>query len=372
MEPIGYFWSKPKPMRKTILMVLATVALSCHSKTDKNGLADGQTTETTEENTELIAHPMLDNKNQVMAHMTLPANWKLHNEPGKAAFTGPNGIFVYNIPIRNFMFTNDAMTAEIYRQNGGKLRAPVSAEDLVHQDLEPVAKSEGSKLIKIYRNPEIAQSDGSIQDMMYHIGASSSRYDAVVSEWEDKDGNPYAIVLHSSVTDMGNMVMWNYYGHGIDAPKAHYESAKKTLLSGLASLKYNPRYFDQYNQNEQHRESASWAAHHQRMSAQQQQFDAQQQAFKEKSEAINSSIMASYNERNASSDRMHNRFVNYIKDENTVVNPGDGKRYQVQTGSNQYYMNSNGQYIGTNDPNYNPNRDPNVNNQDWNQTEITD
>lgn len=360
-------------MNKAVLFSLIVLTMACSDKKASGKTASGESApEETTENAPLIPHPLIDDKGQIMAHMTFPANWKLHNEPGKAAFTGPNGISVYNIPMRNFAWTTDQMMANVYQQNGGRLRQPMSGEAIVKQDLEPIAKKEGSKLVRVYDAPEIAKSDGSIQDMMYRIGPSSTRYDAVVSEWEDAKGNPYAMILHISASDMGGTIMWNYYGHGLDAPKSRYESAKKTLLDGLASLQYNPRYFDRYNQQEMNRESASWAAHNQRMAARQQQFDTQQQIFKEKSEAINSSIMASYNERNASSDRNHNRFLNYIKDENTVTNSGDGKRYQVQSGSSQYWMNDQGQYIGTNDPNYDPNRNQGTQSQTWNEAQMTD
>ena len=360
-------------MKKILLPALMVMAIACTDKKASGTTASGATAaEETTENVPLVPHPLIDNKGQIMAHMTFPANWKLHNEPGKAAFTGPNGISVYNIPMRNFTYTNDPTMASVYQRNGVRLRQALSPEAIVKQDLEPIAKKEGSRLIKIYTVPEIAKSDGAMQDMMYRIGPPNTRYDAVVSEWEDAKGNPYATILHICVTDIGNMVMWNYYGHGLDAPKERYESAKKTLIDGLASLQYNPRYFDRYNQQEMNRESASWAAHNQRMAARQQQFDTQQQIFKEKSEAINSSIMASYNERNASSDRNHNRFLNYIKDENTVTNSGDGKRYQVQSGASQYWMNDQGQYIGTNDPNYDPNRNQGTQNQTWNEAQMTD
>jgi hypothetical protein len=352
----------------------AALALSCNSNKTENGndkTAESKISESSE-NAELIPHPMIDNKGEIMGQMTFPANWKLHNEPGKAAFSGPNGILVYNIPIRNFMFTNDAMMANVYTQNGGSLRQPASLEQIVKQDLEPIAKQDGSKLIRTYRAADIANGDGNIQNMMYRIGPSYTKYDALVSEWEDKEGNPYAIILHQTVANMGTMVSWSYYGQGLDAPKDKYESAKKTLVDGLASLKYNPRYFDKYNQNEMNRESQSWAAHSQRMAARQQQFDEQQAIYKDKTDAINSSIMASYNKRNASSDRMHNRFVNYIKDENTVVNKSDGQRYQVQTGADQYWMNDQGQYIGTNDPNYDPNRNQGTQNQTWTEAQMTD
>ena len=369
-------------MRKSIYLLSAVILISCNSnKSEKNAQGDATDSELATQNVdavesaanaELIPHPMIDNKNQVMGHMTFPANWKLHNEPGKAAFSGPGGIFVYNIPMRNFAYTNDPMMRQAYAQAGGKLRMPLSGAEIIRQDFEPIARKEGSKLIGIHAAADIAKSDGSVQDMMYRIGPSYAKYDAVVSEWEDKDGNPYAIILHITVSDLGNMVSWNYYGQGLDVPKDKYESAKKTLVAGLTSLQYNPRYFDQYNQKEMNRESSSWAAHNQRMAQRQQQFDAQQAIFKDKSESINQSIMASYESRNASSDRMHNRFVNYIKDENTVINKSDGQKYQVQTGNDHYWMNDQGQYIGTNDPNYDPNRNQGTQNQTWNEAQQTD
>lgn len=356
-------------MKKVILFFASVLAMSCNSKNETKTIVEKQSAAAV---AELIPQAMIDDKGQVMAQMTFPSDWKLHNEPGKAAFTGPDGIVVSNTPIRNFMYATDEMAQQIYRQNGGKLRRPVSGAEIIRQDFVPIAEKEGSKLIRVYDAPEIAKSDGKVQDMMYRIGPSYAKYYAVVSEWKDRSGNPYAIILHVNVNEMGNSVMWNYYGQCLDAPKDKYDSAKATLINGLASLEYNPRYFDKFNQNEMNRESSSWAAHNQKMNAQQRQFDAQQAAFKQKNDAISQSITANYNNQDAASDRNHNRFLNYVKDENTVVNPADGERYQVQSGSNQYYINENGQYIGTNDPNYDPNRNQGAVNHTWNEAEITD
>ena len=302
----------------------------------------------------------------------LPSDWKIHNEPGKAAFSGPNDIFVFHLPTRNFVYSDDPMTRQIYSQQGIAMRRFASAQEIVTEDLVPIATKEGSKLIRVYDAPKIAEADSKVQDMMYKIGNHQNRYEAAISEWEDKNGKPYAIIVHVNGSNIGNMEMWMYSGHILDAPKEQFSGAVRTLSEGLASMEYNPRYFDQYNANEMNRESASWAAHNRKMSAQQQNFDSQQAAYKAKTDAVNSSIMSAYNERNASSDRIHNRFLNYIKDENTVVNRSDGQRYQVQTGSDQYWMNSDGQYIGTNDPNYDPNRNQGTENQTWTEAEITD
>ncbi|NRD62088.1 hypothetical protein HRD49_10010 [Corallococcus exiguus] len=101
-------------------------------------------------------------------------------------------------------------------------------------------------------------------------------------------------------------------------------------------------------------------------------FEAQQRTFHEKNDAINQAIAATYAQANAASDHMHHRFVNSLKDEETVRNPGDGQRYQVQTGANPYWMNSHGQYVPSNDPNYDPNRDPRLNHQTWKKADIAD
>ncbi len=362
---------------KFLSILLALTFIACNSGKSENTNADVDSNGTSQsenviENTELVSHPMIDNKGQVMGQMTFPANWKLHNEPGKAAFSGPNGVFVFHLPLKNFMYTTDPMQRDFYSQRNISMRQYLSPRAVIEQDFVPVAHSEGSKLIRIYDAPEIATADSRVQDLMYQIGERQTRYEAAVSEWEDKSGKPYTIIIHTNGSDMGNMVMWSYSGQILDAPKEQFKSATQTLIGGLASLEYNPRYFDQFNQNEMQRESASWAAHNQKMSAQQRNFDAQQSAYKQKTDAINSSIMASYNERNASSDRSHNRFLNYIKDENTVVNKTDGQRYQVQSGADQYWMNSDGQYIGTNDPNYDPNRNQGTQNQTWEEAEMTD
>lgn len=40
--------------------------------------------------------------------------------------------------------------------------------------------------------------------------------------------------------------------------------------------------------------------------------------------------MATYTCGSVTSDRMHHCFMNYVKGEKAVLDPGDGRRYQVQ------------------------------------------
>lgn len=62
--------------------------------------------------------------------------------------------------------------------------------------------------------------------------------------------------------------------------------------------------------------------------------------------SANDASMRSFNERMASSDAQHSRFLNYINDENTVIGPS-GKSMQVDNSYQRYYVNKNDNtYIG--------------------------
>ncbi|NVJ17265.1 hypothetical protein [Myxococcus sp. AM010] len=321
-----------------------------------------------EPNGKLVQHKLLDDKFLEMATLPLPDNWILNN--GKAAMSGPGNVNVYMFPMRTFVSSNDAMMQAAVRRSGGKMRAFTSIQDVIQQDLVPTAKKDGSKLVKQYDAPKIAASNKGFSDLLYKVGPMQQRFLARVTEWEDKHGAPYLIVVHLSATNLGNMVTWNYYCHALEAPKERYEESKDILLNALANTRYNPEYVRAYNQAEMARERGSWAAHNQRMQANKAAFEAQQRAFHEKNDAINQAIASNYAQGNAASDRNHHRFLNYIKDEETVRDAADGQRHQVRSGANQYWMNGNGQYVPSNNPNYDPNRDPSLNHQQWHEAPI--
>lgn len=356
------------------LLALCLMAVACDEK--KKGETMSGSTEAKsaqarpEPNGKVIPHKMLDNQFMEMARLPLPDNWILNN--GKAAMSGPGNVNVYMFPMKTFTSTNDMMMREMYRRSGMPMRPFVSMDQVIQEDLVPVATKDGAKLVKQYDAPAIAASDKSFSDLLYKVGPVRQLFLARVTEWVDKKDQPYLVVVHLNATDMGNMVTWNYYCHALDAPKERYEESKGVVLNALANIQYNPEYVRAYNQNEMARTQASWAAHNQRMQANKAAFEAQQRAFHEKNDAINQAIASNYAQNNATSDRIHHRFMNYVKDEETVRNAGDGKRYQVQTGANQYWMNGNGQYVPSNDPNYDPNRDPRLNHQPWNKADIED
>lgn len=320
----------------------------------------------------VVLQQVFDTKaNKLMASMPLPANWNI-SKRGKTLYDGPNGIGVYFFPMKSYVYNSDPQMQQLYQQSGQKMRRFISIEELITEDILPIARKEGSKLLKIYLVPDVAAADKEMDAMMYKAMPSQQIFRAAVSEWLDAKGKKYALITHQNCAITEYMTTWSYFSHALDVPNGDYEKAKNTLIYALANTKYNPRYFDEYNQKEAQLSSASWAAHNSKMQQNQRNFDSWQKNHVQKTEAMNNASMAAYRSRDEASDRNQNRFVNYIKDENTVTETSTGKRYQVETGGTQYWINSDGEYVKSDNPNYDPNRDQNINNKKWEETQITD
>lgn len=101
------------------------------------------------------------------------------------------------------------------------------------------------------------------------------------------------------------------------------------------------------------------------MAQNQANFEASQRAHVNRTNAINDAIMSGWQQRNAASDKQQEQFLDVINERTNVVDASTGQKYKVSSGSNQYWMNSNGEYIGTQHHDYNPNLDDNMNNQKW-------
>jgi len=113
----------------------------------------------------------------------------------------------------------------------------------------------------------------------------------------------------------------------------------------------------------------SWAEHEQRMRQNWASFEASQRAFQNRSQAAHDALMEGWQARNAASDKAHERFVDTITERTQVVNPETGQHYKVDSGANEYWMNSDGEYIGTRLPDYDPNLDEALNERKWEKLE---
>lgn len=315
----------------------------------------------------LIMVELKDENGMVAAIMPTPSTWKIGNLASTQGpvITGPNGLTVTKFPTRTFMENYNQAIQRAYA--GQQMRGMPGVEQLIQQDFITWAQSQGLQFEKFYEIPEVSQIDKWYSDQLYKAMPSRSDIAAFGIDWKKDDGTPYFMMLHLNVSTSDAMQFWYYRSSGLEANADHFETAKKQYIFALANTRYNLEPIMAFNEKEAQKAGRSWAAHNQRMAQNQANFEAQQRAFVNKSNAINDAIMSGWRERNASSDRNQENFIDGVYERTNVQNTETGQQYKVAAGANQYWMNNNGEYISTKLNDYNPNLDNNMNEQKWQQ-----
>ncbi len=364
-------------MRWQFIFLSALLFSACNQSSESRSTAETTTSEKTENGSNVKAstssweqlkmYSFRDQSGNVVAEMPFPESWDVaeNHAKGEPTITGPYQTRITDYPIQIFMNVTDPRLQQAYYQSGQQMRAMPGIEELIQQDIAPWCAQYGYNLVKYYEVPEVSKADKWYSDQLYKAVPSEGRVVAIGTDWQTSDGKPYFLLLHLSVSNTAEMQNWSYWSSGLEADPEYFDRAKKQLLFSLASVRYALEPIAEYNQREAQKAGASWAAHNQRMAQNQAAFEAQQRAFVNKSNAINDAIMNGWRERNASSDRQHEQFVDVITERTKVTNSSTGQTYKVQSGYNQYWMNSNGEYISTNQSDYNPNLDDAMNNQRW-------
>lgn len=307
----------------------------------------------------------------VAVQLPLPADWQVMEDGGNGnpSVTGPNGVKVIDFPAEGFVYTNDPAAQQMHRQNGTRVRLMPGIDELIQQDIVPWARDQGLEFVRQYEIEEITRVDEWYNQQLYKVFPVQAQNAAIGTEWKTQNGDPFFFLMHLAVQTGDGLQTWYYYANGLHAEPEYFEEAKQQLIFGLANARYNPQYIQAYNQSEAQKAGQSWAAHQQRMATNQANFEASQRAIVSSNNAVNDAIMGSWRERNASQDRSQNQYINSITEQNTMIDPSTGQTYQVDSGANNYWMNRDGEYISTDNYNYNPNTDQNVNQQDWQQME---
>ncbi|MEO8086693.1 MAG: hypothetical protein ABI763_07735 [Bacteroidota bacterium] len=315
----------------------------------------------------LVMHQFRDGNGDVTSEMPFPADWQQNNgkSKGQPTFTGPHGLKITDYQGRNFMYTNDPRMQQVYYRSGQQLRAMPGIEQVIQQDIVPQCTGQGLQFVRYYELEEVTKIDKWYNDQLYKAVPSQMELEAIGTDWKTADGDPYFLIIHFSMSTTAELQMWSYWCTGLEAEKSYFPMAQKQLLFGLSNTHYPLGPIMVYNRREAEKAGQSWAAFNQRMAQNQAAFEANQREHVNRTNAINDAIMSGWNERNAASDKQQERTIDGIYERTNAVDPSNGQRYKVSAGSNQYWMNSNGEYIGSNRGDYNPNLDDNMNNVKW-------
>jgi hypothetical protein len=374
---------------KYLLILLLAIAASCNNSGNANNAETNEATfDTLPDGTvqtvdgkpvaqnweKLTMVPFYDNQGQVIAEAPYPSGWDLKKtaKKGEPSITGPNGVKIMDQSSHSYIYTNDPRMQQIYYQSGQQVRAWPGAEQLIQDDFVPELTNQGWTFVKSYEIPEVSKTDKWYNDQLFKAVPMRTQVEAWGSEWKNAAGEPAFMITHVQVSNSADLQTWYYYSAVLKADKEYFEKARKQYIFSLANTRYALEPIAEYNKSEAQKAGQSWAAFNQRMAQNQAAFEQQQRNHVNKSNAINESIMKGWNDRNASSDRQQEQFVDVINEKTNTIDPSTGKQYKVESHYNNYWMNSNGEYISTNQNDYNPNLDDGVNNQNWQKLEKRD
>jgi hypothetical protein len=335
---------------------------------DFNSITNGNAASPQGDGDQVTMHPITDPKTgMVSQRIPLPSSWRIEKtvQPNGPAITGPGGVKVYYRPGGSYTYSNDPYMQQTYQMAGMSMRSPIDISTYIQQDLSPAMGKMGMRLVKQFPLPQVAAKNESYSAQLFKAAPSREQHSSMGSDWVNAKGEPLFVVVNMMVSRGQNDVFWNANIQMLEAEPANMERAKTALINSIVNTQYNPQQIAAYNAAEQQKTNQSWSQHNAKMQQNQSNFDRQQAMHRNTVDAVNNSMMSTYNSQNASGDHMQRDFINTMRGEETVNNPADGQQYQVESGANQYWMNNNNEYIPSNNTMFDPNADPNLWNQQW-------
>ena len=376
------------------LLVLSVISLSvgCGNNSNENSYEDGDYTENSggffgSSKGNLKTFAFKDAKTGMVVYQKkFPANWNVKVQPSYTLdqdfpsflynIQGENGLMAFNSGIRQFIAYQDQQTAQMMQSYGMKnINNIVPIQSIIQSEVTPNMQKEGFRLVTTYRENSIFDY---INKKKAEKGFQQAQADVVAAEWTNNAGKKavtyvFQLVLpNRGAQAYENFAIWNYAVDYMVTSEGDFETDKSQFLASAMSEEENPQW-EQYRASvSQRRQQQQIAQHQQRMRNNQIAFEQHQNNMRQRSAAMDAShqqfmdnlrgTSTSYGG-GYSSDASHNSFINMIREEETVNY--NGNSYQVDAGADQYWMNSNNEYIMSNDAFYNPNADNSVNNYDW-------
>lgn len=296
--------------------------------------------------------------------MPLPATWSQLTNNKEFAYEGPNNIRVSNSQGGSFIFTNNPGFAQMMQEQGTANQPPMSIEQITQNFFMPVAGETNRQLIRTYELPELASK--SLQDNSKIYSSMPQQLDAksYALEWRDDKGMSFVSIVNVNIAYSQPSSYWILMNQYLEAPHEYFPAARDALINGLINSQTNPQWLAALNQRSQQNIQASNQGHQARMGALRAAGDAATQIGKTYSE-ISDINHQGYMNRDRANSAGHQNTINALGDRTVIANPDNGQRYNVESGSNQYWVNPNDGYFGSDNPNYDPRQDPNLNQQEW-------
>ncbi|MFK7783070.1 hypothetical protein [Psychroserpens sp.] len=305
--------------------------------------------------------------------MPIPSTWKVvNNKKDNIMFEAPNGTKIYGERFNTFYYSNNDQLNYISQQNGSQIKAPKDINRVLNEDFKPYLESNGLKYLRQFPLPQLATADKQLDNLMFKSTPEEKKYECIVTEWEDKNGNKslgiirYFTCYYPTIGGMN----WGYTLNALEAPKLVYENAKEDYINALLNLQVNPNWLQKNNQYYAQISRQSNASHQQRMADIRKQGQAIINNGKTYSSILDSSH-ESWKRRNTMTDAGQSKSVDAVWERSNMSNQ-NGNQYQVEGYYNNVWKNDNNEYVATDNTNWNPNVDNTTNGINWDKLEYTD
>ncbi len=298
------------------------------------------------------------------SRIPLPADWTQLTNNKEFTYEGPNNIRVSAAGGATFQFTNNPDMAQMFQMQGTSNQPPMSIEAITQRFFMPIAQQTNRKLTRTYELPQLARK--SLKDSSQYYSAMPQQLDAksYALEWTDNQGMSYVSVVNINIAYSQPSSYWILMSQYLEAPHEHFPAARDALINGLINAQTNPQWLALRNQQDRERSQASSRQHVARMNSLRAAGNAAAETGRIYSE-ISDINHQGYMNRDQMNSAGHQRTINAIGERTVIANPETGNRYNVQSGSNQYWVNQNDRYLGSDNPNYDPRLDPSMNQQEW-------
>jgi hypothetical protein len=306
---------------------------------------------------------------RVNCYLPLPASWRLVNSGyGSQGFEGPNGIKVNMMPTETYYYNVDPYVAQA---SGKSVANPIPLETIFQQNIVPSIQQQGGRLLKQYALPKIAARN---YQLLQQVSSRSriTDYTVMASDWQQPNGYKSLILITQGMMQSQGGSSWWISLTEVEAPAGSFEQAKEAFLFAQSNWQPDQQTamahmsdLRRIDRESEARMASSRAAHNAKMRTNEAAFQETQRIHTSTSNDISDMSMQGYWSRSEMQDRMRNKEVNMIREENTMTNPWDNRSLQVQSGYQTYYINSQGDIIGSNDANFNPNVNSNYNHTEW-------
>ena len=320
-------------------------------------------------------HPVKDPNTGVLQwHWPLPEGWATAPpNQDRTVYVGPDGIAVSISPPMKFITTSDPMFIELAQRRGERRVSPwIPLERLLHEVWKPQLARQGYAFVDAHPEPQVADFWRRKDHGQPDLGMI---YESIGSNWTRSDGSPAYVLLSRLALPGIPFSTWDVLAMEVRSNPSAYESARAAWVYALFNSRFDEawqrsqamvsqRMTEERRQQHEAAMAHLLAGHRERMAAIESAGRTSASTAKIYADVLDISH-AGYLKRSDIISRSQERAVRAIQGTTVIANANTREAYQVPSGSKHYWVNTRGEYIGTDNSLLDPRTDSRLNSTDW-------